>query len=472
MKMLKKHILILLLFLSIGLSGRAPSQAQLPGQAAGDIEPFSKDDRVLILAPHPDDESIGCAGAILAALRAGAKVHVAYLTNGDHNQWAFIVYEKRITLRQGEFIHMGEVRREEAVKAMQLLGLRESDLTFMGYPDFGTFKIFTRVWDSDKPYKGLLTRVSAVPYKDNLSFGAPYTGESILADLKIVLLSFRPNKVFVSHPADVNGDHKTFYLFLQVALNDLTLSLPHPKVYPYLIHHSGWPLPRHYHPELKIEPPAKLAPSDIHWVSLPLSAEDVEKKRQAILCYRSQTSTSAFYLLAFARGNELFGDYPAVELKRQASLKEQGAQFFGFSSMFSEKEMPSLLDTPEILARDSQGKVSYAVLDNDFLIRLQRGEKIGKGFNGVIYLFPYSDKKPFARMPKLTIVFKGNKCKVFDKGKLVKPQRVGLELDANELTLRIPLEALGEPSCVFSSVRARGTALPFEAVGYRRIEIK
>src|SRR4030042_2929508 len=93
------------------------------------IGPFKAEDRVLILAPHPDDEAIGCAGIIQQALKAGSEVHVVYLTNGDHNEFAFIVYEKRITLRKGEFIHMGEGRRKEAVKAMKLLGLNENDLT-------------------------------------------------------------------------------------------------------------------------------------------------------------------------------------------------------------------------------------------------------------------------------------------------------------------------------------------------------
>ncbi|MDD5506660.1 MAG: PIG-L family deacetylase, partial [Candidatus Omnitrophica bacterium] len=99
------------------------------GQAAiKDIEPFSKDDRIFILAPHPDDETIGCGGIIQEALSKGADVRVIYLTNGDHNQFAFIVYEKRLTFRSAEFIHMGKVRRDEAIKAMAGLGLNKDKL--------------------------------------------------------------------------------------------------------------------------------------------------------------------------------------------------------------------------------------------------------------------------------------------------------------------------------------------------------
>ncbi len=77
-----------------------------------ELPEFSKKDRVLILAPHPDDEAIGAGGLIQRAKKAGAEVKVGLYTNGDHNELAFIVYEKRITFKKREFIHMGEVRRK------------------------------------------------------------------------------------------------------------------------------------------------------------------------------------------------------------------------------------------------------------------------------------------------------------------------------------------------------------------------
>ncbi|MFH1888769.1 MAG: PIG-L family deacetylase, partial [Candidatus Omnitrophota bacterium] len=364
--------------------------ALVPAESAAidAFEPIQGTDRILILAPHPDDEAIGCAGVIQEAVSKGAGVKIVYLTNGDHNQVAFIVYEKRLTLRRGEFIHMGEVRRREAIKAMGLLGVDSKNLIFLGYPDFGTFTIFRRVWGESKLYMSMLTRISKVPYKDNLSFGAPYKGESILEDLEKVLKGYKPNKIFVSHPADANVDHKAFYLFLQVALSDLGKEIPRPIVYPYLIHCIGWPLPRHYRPELTLNPPEQFLGSYAEWTKFELTPEQLNKKYQAILCYRSQTSSSAFYLLSFARKNELFGDYPGIVLKKEDEVKGGLVQFFGPSNMFNESRDADWNSSGDIAK--GQGRASYGLLGEDLLIRIDKPRELNKRFSMQFYLFGYS----------------------------------------------------------------------------------
>lgn len=425
----------------------ADASSQLRAETVKPISSIQKNDRILILAPHPDDEVIGCAGIIQKALKTGAKVRVCYLTNGDHNQIAFIIYKKRISLRQNEFIHMGKVRRKEAVNAMKLLGLDEKNLVFLGYPDFGTFAIFSRFWQSNKPFKDLLTRISSVPYKENLSFGAPYTGESILNDLKNVILDYKPNKIFVSHPADVNVDHKSLYLFLQVALQDLREEIPQVKVYPYLIHCAGWPLPRHYHPELNLNPPKKFLNNQIDWMEFELTAEQLDKKRQAILCYKSQTRTSAFYLLAFCRKNELFSDFASLELNRQAVLENPEAASF-----------------------------NYVVVDDCFLIRIKKPEELKKNFKTQAWLFGYSYKKPFAQMPKIRIITEYDKFRIFDKKALIKPEGVSLQLSSGALVLKLPLKVLGDPDFILASLKlhvgiAQQELLPASAPGFRKISI-
>ncbi len=75
--------------------------------------------RVLVLAPHPDDEVFGCGGAIAASLAAGVPVHVVVLTDGAG---------------QGQ----AEVRQAESRAAADQLGYGEPQ--FWGLPDRGQWE--------------------------------------------------------------------------------------------------------------------------------------------------------------------------------------------------------------------------------------------------------------------------------------------------------------------------------------------
>jgi LmbE family N-acetylglucosaminyl deacetylase len=466
-----KRVSFIILYISLALVNVCLAAQTPQVQSLSAIEPIKKDDCILILAPHPDDETIGCAGIIQEAVSKGAKVKVAYLTNGDHNQVAFIVYAKRVPFMQSEFIHMGEVRKNEAIKAMGLLGVDKKDLIFLGYPDFGTLSIFKEIWRNAKPYKSMLTRISKVPYEENFSFEAPYKGESILSDIEKVLKEYKPNKIFVSNPADANADHKAFYLFLQIALHDLENVIPKPKVYPYIIHAVGWPLPRHYHPELSLEPPRQFLSSEAEWHQFQLTNEQLEKKHQAILCYRSQTSSSAFYLLAFARKNELFGDYPEIELNRDTALKQGFAEKkLGLSNLFNESRDEETDD--DTYVENDKGQVSYELQDNNLLIRIEKSKELNNRLSIQLYLFGYSQKTPFALMPKIRVITKHDKYRIFDARKTVNSQGVGLELNPDALNLKVPLRLLGDPDFILAAVKTYSGILQTDTTSFRKINIR
>ncbi len=74
--------------------------------------------RILILAPHPDDEIVACGIAAMRATAAGAAVFVLYLTSGVppiEAQWRW---------RRQRYPAMVTRRQSEAIRAAALLGLR------------------------------------------------------------------------------------------------------------------------------------------------------------------------------------------------------------------------------------------------------------------------------------------------------------------------------------------------------------
>lgn len=146
---------------------------------------IEKEDKIIIFAPHPDDEILGCSGLIQKIIKNSGEVYIVYLTNGDHNQLPYRIYEKKIVLKPADYIKLGEIRRKESIEATKILGVSSQNLIFLGYPDFGTLKIWEDYWgENKKPFKSFLTRASYVPYRENYSFGKPYISDSILNDIK------------------------------------------------------------------------------------------------------------------------------------------------------------------------------------------------------------------------------------------------------------------------------------------------
>jgi LmbE family N-acetylglucosaminyl deacetylase len=85
---------------------------------------------VVILAPHPDDETIGCGGTASHYAHAGSKVTVVFISDGDAGS-----PELRSILgtnAEGK-ARLAATRRIEAERAVQRLGV--SEFFFLGLPD-------------------------------------------------------------------------------------------------------------------------------------------------------------------------------------------------------------------------------------------------------------------------------------------------------------------------------------------------
>lgn len=408
---------------------------------------ITKDDRILILAPHPDDEAIGTAGVIQKALKAGAETKIACFTNGDHYEFTFLIHEKLIPLRSKLYANLGKIRKEETINAMKFLGVQEKDIIFLGYPDFGTMAILTGFWGKTKPYTTFLTRISKVPYPECQSPDAAYTGESILKDLEKVISDFRPTKIFVSHPLDRNKDHQSLYLFLQIALWNLEGKVTKPQVFPYPVHISDWPKPRGYHPTLRLNPLHALSKSEIVWYKEELTPEETEAKHRAISFYKSQNKYFPSYLVSFARENELFGDYPIIE------LKEAPAE----GSLWQGAEEPS----------NKENYILYAKKDGNLYIKLNIKRKTNVSIN----LLGYNKNTDFSSMPKIQLQTGLFGISIKDKKKTVSIKDAGIIYQHETEIIKIPLSVLGNPDYILCRVIAKKSFLPLSYTAWRIIAI-
>ena len=78
---------------------------------------------ILVLAPHPGDDVLGCGGTIKLHRILGHEVNILYLTNGERGASGVSTAKA------------AELRHQEAVKAAPHLNLEESNLYFLNMPD-------------------------------------------------------------------------------------------------------------------------------------------------------------------------------------------------------------------------------------------------------------------------------------------------------------------------------------------------
>lgn len=278
---------------------------------------LTRADRVLVVAPHSDDEILATGGLIAQAVRVGAAVHVVLTTNGDGHRYAAerLVEELEVTPR--DYLEMAAERQRESLAGLASLGLEASHVTFLGYPDGGTARMWLQHWLPAHPYTSRTTGDSRNPYANSLRPGAPYAGRSLLEDLKTVIRRVKPTVIFCPHPNDNHPDHWAAYCYTLAALYELRAVVPpfdHVELRLYLVHRGDWPVPQGLHTQLAMSPPAALADLNTRWESLPLGPTMAERKRHAVGLHRTQMMVMRRFLLSFVRSSELFGALPTGRL--------------------------------------------------------------------------------------------------------------------------------------------------------------
>lgn len=440
--------------------------------APGSPVTLTASDRVLILAPHPDDEVIGCGGIIQQSVAMKLPIHVVYFTYGDNNEWSFMVYRKHAVLFPGAARQMGQVRHDEAVAAAAAMGLGTNQLTFLGYPDFDTLHIWINHWGNVPPDESLLTRATSVPYANAFRPGAPYLGQEIVKDLTTVFRTFQPTKIFVSHPADFNVDHRALYCFTQLTLWTLEKEM-HPEVYPYLVHFPRWPNPRGDYRELPLQPPT-FFDDDIAWRRFGLSSDFIAGKGKALRAHRSQFEYAAHYLESFLRTTELFGDFETIVFPPPAAAGTRPL------ATLSRAPVPHPDERDEDNHLTESERNGFVGLEwrhiqletNAVKLSITLSRPLGETVTAAIQVFGYRHDVPFEKMPKIRVEVGILGHTVHNQHLSLPGKSVTVSHHMRSLDADIPLELLGYPERLFVSARTYLGDIPLDWVSWRIVMLE
>ena len=158
---------------------------------------FYKNQNILVVAAHPDDEVLGCGGTIAKAVDRGAKVSVKFLGEGISARFPFGHYDSP------EFKKQTNERIESAKSALDVLGI--------GDYEFG---------------ERLCTQFDKYPLV------------SIVKDIEKTIKKIKPNLLLTHNPSEVNIDHRIVYEAIEVATRPTRSWIPN-EIYTFEIVCSG-----------------------------------------------------------------------------------------------------------------------------------------------------------------------------------------------------------------------------------------
>ncbi|MBK7975066.1 MAG: PIG-L family deacetylase [Deltaproteobacteria bacterium] len=196
--------------------------APAPDATAADAGPLEigTGERLLVIAPHPDDETIASAGLIQRVLARGGSARIVLVTAGDGYQDAVRRITPEIPPQPSEYVAYGEHRIGEAEASAATLGGERVDVEVLGFPDGGLKALLDEHWPEDKPERSLTTGAADPPYDEARAPALPYSGANLRGELTRILRETRPTMVCLPDPIDIHPDHSAAGAFTLLALVD------------------------------------------------------------------------------------------------------------------------------------------------------------------------------------------------------------------------------------------------------------
>lgn len=235
---------------------------------------------VLIIAPHPDDAVLCCAGLIQQSLKRGDSVRIINITDGDGYQEAAAALTRKptSTATPTDMLRLGRIRRKEEITALGLLGISKKNIHFLGYPDGLLEEVYNNA--AANPFTNPFTRRAHTPA------GNPFTKAAIAEEIAATLARHTPRHVYVTGMQDTALDHQIAYRLVMDGINKMGFT---GTLRTYIIH---------------TEPDAILSTAPAEAVNL--TQGELLIKRRAIGKYKTQMIPDGDYLMSFARDTERF----------------------------------------------------------------------------------------------------------------------------------------------------------------------
>jgi len=236
----------------VALNGNVPDPVQAAASAG--LPVFSARTRLLVVAPHPDDETIA-TGMLIQQVRAvGGEVRVLLLTAGDNNPWPQRWLERRVWISAVDRQRWGRRRHAEMLEALQCLEVPAQALQSLGWPDMG------------------------------VTDGLLQSSDAAVAKLAAAIGQFRPSLIAMPALGDRHPDHGSAHVLVRLALAG---QMDPPQQLAYMVHgrapHSGV-------------------------VEIPGTAGQAANKRAALAAHRSQTALSGARMHRLAARPERYVD--------------------------------------------------------------------------------------------------------------------------------------------------------------------
>lgn len=171
----------------------------------------------VIFAPHPDDEVLCCSLKIEEKIKAGKSVKIIFFTDGD-------AYESEFASVAQNY---GKIRKGESKKAAELLGLKKSDLFFLGFPDGHLEELEEgRVVRSSFTKQEKTSRSSYFPFEK-------YSKVNLEKNIKDILARYEIEEVIIPSSQDYHPDHQFVGKIVHSVLEQQMIF---PQILEYRVH--------------------------------------------------------------------------------------------------------------------------------------------------------------------------------------------------------------------------------------------